>query len=437
MARGRLEIGKTGDVWYTEHPAHPRAVRAYERDRQEGKSAKPPKTRWQARCRVRDQDGRIREVSATGETKGAAKRALERRLEARRDPASGRNGDLPRAEVHDRMTVAELAAYWLEHKPMKAVRGDKSRRLSDSTLAIYESTIRTQVNPHFGDHLVVELTDEFLEGRLHDLAKRQSVAQLWSVLGQVLDLAVKRRVLDSNPLDRVDAIYRERGDVQALSTAAVAALRALLREHESPPRRGGRRPNTDLSEVVDFILGTGCRIGEALAVRWRDLYLDTDIPLVTICGTLREPRKGYISGLERSPATKSRRDRTLVLPSAVLKTLRERRSRTQWNRDDDFVFASARGTALWPNNIRTRLRKAVNGHPDLDGITPHTLRRTYATLVAHGMGIDAAQESLGHSTPAVTQRAYVARRTVAPDVTHLLDGLFATPDPSSAGITPE
>ena len=81
---------------------------------------------------------------------------------------------------------------------------------------------------------------------------------------------------------------------------------------------------------------------------------------------------------------------------------------------------------MWPNNIRTRLRQAVSGISDLEGTTPHTLRRTVGTLVAHEAGLDATREQLGHSDPSVTYQRYVAARRIAPDLRPLLDRFFLT-----------
>ncbi len=60
----------------------------------------------------------------------------------------------------------------------------------------------------------------------------------------------------------------------------------------------------------------------------------------------------------------------------------------------------------------------------LRGISPHTLRRSVGTLVAHQRGLDAARDLLGHSDPSVTFRHYTGRRKVAPDVRDLLDEFF-------------
>ena len=45
---------------------------------------------------------------------------------------------------------------------------------------------------------------------------------------------------------------------------------------------GGARRTTDLHEVVLLLLGTGMRIGEALALEWADVDLDTDVPCVRV-----------------------------------------------------------------------------------------------------------------------------------------------------------
>ncbi len=79
---------------------------------------------------------------------------------------------------------------------------------------------------------------------------------------------------------------------------------------------------------------------------------------------------------------------------------------------------------MWPNNVRTKLRGVVAGTP-LAGVSPHTLRRTVGTLVAHGAGLDAARDVLGHRDPSVTARHYIADIGRVIDVRDTLDPIFA------------
>ena len=92
--------------------------------------------------------------------------------------------------------------------------------------------------------------------------------------------------------------------------------------------------------------------------------------------------------------------------------------------DQQPVFAHAGGGWLWPNNVRTKLRGVAADTP-LVGVSPHTLRRTVGTLVAHSAGLDAARDVLGHRDPSVTARHYIADTARVIDVRHTLDPIFA------------
>ncbi|WP_159081505.1 tyrosine-type recombinase/integrase [Nocardioides sediminis] len=373
--------------------------------------------RWQARARVRDRDGRVREVSATADSKGAARRALVRRLEVRRDPVT--------AGVTADMTVETLASFWLAHRQTHG-RAGQAGRLRPSTMGAYDAVLRTVVVPALGGFRVGELSVGVLEAAFADIeAGGRSTVQARSVLNQMLGLAARHGAIQASPMLLVEKPARAPREVQALDVDEARRLRRVVDpDHRRAP--GHRGPNHDLADLVDVLLGTGMRIGEALALRWQDLDLSGDPPTVHVSGTLLEPRRGHVATLTRQDGTKTGQDRTLILPAAVVEGLAARRRLTMWRRPDDPVFASRTGTWLWPNNIRTRLRQAVSGISDLHGTTPHTLRRTVGTLVAHEAGLDATREQLGHSDPSVTYQRYVAARRVAPDLRSLLDRFFVT-----------
>ena len=45
-----------------------------------------------------------------------------------------------------------------------------------------------------------------------------------------------------------------------------------------------------MADIIDLMLATGCRIGEILALRWIDLDLDGDLPILTVSGTITDPK---------------------------------------------------------------------------------------------------------------------------------------------------
>jgi integrase len=378
-----------------------------------------------ARVVLRDVDGATRDLVATAATRGAADRKLKAGLKARTVPSA--------MGITAKMRVADLCDYFLEQRlkqtftaaepkeKKKSGRGKgKKMPLKPQTVAAYAAVVRSTIKPTLGALRLQEVSVGRLDTVLSDLEHSGvSTGQMRSVLSQIFRMAVRHGVLSSNPMALVEPMAREEHEVEALELEGVYLLRHLV-SPETQRKPGRRRPNRDLCEYVDVALGTGARISEVLALRWEHLDLDSDIPTVLINGTLVEPRKGYVEDLHRQEHTKNRDIRLLILPDQVVATLRARRARAKHNRDSDPVFASRNGTWLWPNNIRTRLRAAIS-ETDLLGATPHTLRRTVGTKIAHEVSLDAARDQLGHAHPGVTGRHYVARRKLGPDVRGVLD----------------
>ncbi|MFH5230779.1 hypothetical protein [Antrihabitans spumae] len=56
-------------------------------------------------------------------------------------------------------------------------------------------------------------------------------------------------------------------------------------------------------------------------------------------------------------------------------------------------------------------------------VTPHSFRKTVATLVERERGMAAASSQMGHAGEAVTAKHYVQKRDRAADVTDVLERL--------------
>ena len=392
---------------------------------------------WLAAVWVRDLDGRRRLVKARRPGRREAEVALEERLAQRR--FLGSRGAEPN------MTVQELGEYWMRRRLEEARapctgerRGDDDGAVSMQTLAGYQSALSRIINPRLGGLRLTEakagLVDEAL-ARVDLSGRTTRVAR--SALAQMFALAVRHDALASNPMREVRPSPRRRRAVHALSVDQARDLLGLTRAHQSNVARddhglllGGTRRTPDLHDVVLLLLGTGMRIGEALALRWTELDLHADIPCVRVDATLVEPRRDaatgqvFVAGLHRQAMTKTGATRTIALPCAVVEMLNRRRTRMTGQNDQGPVFAQTGGGWLWPNNMRTKLRGVVVDTP-LAGVSPHTLRRTVGTLVAHSAGLDAARDVLGHRDPSVTARHYIADTGRVVDVRGTLDPVFA------------
>ena len=131
-------------------------------------------------------------------------------------------------------------------------------------------------------------------------------------------------------------------------------------------------------ELFILELATGLRLGEIAALQWDDLNLESgelqiNKQVVAVKGKLTVS----------SPKTKAA-VRTLILPSSVLKVMREYRARV----DSRWMFPSPKkeDSPMRPSSIHQRLHRILD-HAGCDRVRFHDLRHTFATnALAYGMG---------------------------------------------------
>lgn len=71
---------------------------------------------------------------------------------------------------------------------------------------------------------------------------------------------------------------------------------------------------------------------------------------------------------------------------------------------EDALFVSRSGKRLWPSDIRRRLERCVHDAALAGGVSPHTLRHSFAThLLEGGADLRVIQELLGHASVSTTQ----------------------------------
>jgi integrase len=140
---------------------------------------------------------------------------------------------------------------------------------------------------------------------------------------------------------------------------------------------------------------TGLRIGEILALRWRNVDFRS--------GEIRVEQACY-RGLIGTPKTKGSR-RTLPMPESLkdeLKRLSEKSAS-----GEHLVFQTRNGTPFSDTNLLHKHLKPVGRKLGMPWLNWHTLRRTHATLLQHaGASLKEAQAQLGHSKMSTTLEIY-------------------------------
>ncbi|MET8529159.1 tyrosine-type recombinase/integrase [Micromonospora sp. NPDC005172] len=363
--------------------------------------------RFRARARFRDYDGKTRDIEATGTTDPAAERALKVKLRDRTTP----NDD----EITRETRLSTLADLWIEEITTE-------ERIAPQTIQRYETSTRNAILPALGNLRIREASVGRLDRFLRDIAKDHPSAAKGAkvVLSQMFALAVRHGAIPTNPVRDTGRLRKPRRTVVALTDENLQAVRTAIRDWQRPiPGKPGPRHSGDLADIVDLMLATGARIGEILALRWEDLDLAAERPTLTICGTLVFV-KGQ--GFFRQPWTKSDAGwRMVVLPRFAVGMILARKLVAADN-PHDAIFASRRGTWLSPNNVRRQWREA-RADTDLAWVTPHTFRKTVATLIKEETDTKSAAAQLGHSSEEVTATYYIAKPARAPDVSDILERL--------------
>jgi integrase len=392
MPRPRTEVGRAGEVNVAEYG-----------------------TGYRARTRVRDADGKLREVSATGASRTKARANL-------RDKLAKRNGSTG-SDVTGRTRVRRAAELFIARRRHDSELGKPGSL--PQTVDREELALNNDVVDALGDLALEELTPGRCENFVQAVIRTGKLAKARAARGaliKLLDWAVRLDAIPANVARLSSSVPVKEPEPVALTPARIAEVRSAVRKWRADDGTYlGPRPDGNLPAIIDTMLGSGLRIGEALALRWRDVDLHGDVPTVTVTGTMVQV-KG--TGLVRQPKPKSKMGwRAVPVPAFVVNAISDV-ARAGAGLDDP-VFATRNGTFLSPSNVGRQLRATLKAAKIRDAFTPHMLRSTVGTTLARAQeaGLDTARAVLGHSATDVTVRHYVERVRQAPDVSALLQAL--------------
>ncbi len=368
---------------------------------------------------------------ANGRQRQEAARTYDdaRRLRTRRS-ASVEDGSY---QPQTRERLAEYARAWVER-----YRGNGRRGFTEDTRDDYRRDLERYAIAHLGRLRLEQITPRHIAGfvawlcdpaeqgqrRADELREAgakvpekvepvyladASVRRILSPLRACLRTATAEGLIRHNPTVGVALPSRDEqqrieqgtddldeSDARALTTEQLAALVAVVPESNRL--------------LVRLLAATGVRISEAFALRWGDLQLDGERPVVRV-------RRAYVRGHFKPPKSKYGR-RDVPIDFDLVRGLRKARADTDHDDERDLVFCTPRGTPLDYRNLLTRSFKPAAQEAGVPWAAFHTLRHTCASrLFAAGRNAVQVQRWLGHHSPAFTLTVYV----------HLLDGDLGGP----------
>jgi integrase len=233
------------------------------------------------------------------------------------------------------------------------------------------------------------------------------------VLSSALARAVEQQVLARNPGDafkkRLPKV--ERREMVTLSAAQSARLLQAIR-------------HTRVYWPVLLALTTGMRRGEVLALRWKNIDLES--------GTLRvvESLEQTKTGI-RFKAPKTDKTRAITLPGFAVEELQQLRGQQAEEllmlgarqTGETLVCCRSDGLALQPQSLTHQFTRLISRVKDLPRVRFHDLRHSHATqLLLAGVHPKVAQERLGHATITTTLDLYShVTETMQKDAAEKLD----------------
>jgi integrase len=253
------------------------------------------------------------------------------------------------------------------------------------------------------------------------MATPSQAGYLRIILRGMFAMAVRFDVLAVNPIIETKTAKLRRKPPRAMTPAEFERVRAAARAYTHREGYGGPKPGRLLPAFVDVLAATGARPSEVLAIRWEDVDLLADPPTVTISGTLVDHQRVAGKPLHRQETRKGDAPaHTVVLPLFGVEAFTALLGETG---PTGPVFASRDGGWMSLANLRRALRSALP--EDLRWVTPHSFRRTVATVVRDDLGPALAQQQLSHSKLSTTEAHYLQRHTRGPDVRNTLDRFAA------------
>ena len=282
----------------------------------------------------------------------------------------------------------------------------KKRELRPNTVADYEWRLSNHLLPYFAwqplSKITVQEVDRYRQAKVREgVLSAESINKTLTMLTAVLEQAVEYELIDRNPAvgkrRRLRTAKPRRsyldgaGQISALLGAAGALDARAAKGH--PGHRHVRR-----RAMLATLTFAGLRLGELLALRWRDVDLGA--------GRLRIADAKTAAGVRDVRLLPALRDELAALKASA------------YPRADALVFPTSSGEQVGASNLRRRIlapaielaneRLAETGEPPLPtGLTPHSLRRTFASvLYALGEAPPDVMAEMGHTTPALALSIY-------------------------------
>lgn len=356
-------------------------------------------------------DGKRKTLTVTAATKTACIREMRKKeAEWNRQKAA--------AHIHIQDTIIDLCYSHLKYQIENGMLKSKSidRR---------ECTIENQIRGYDLAFMQIQaVTAVEIETHVNKLLAEKkvgqsSIAKTVDVLNAAFDWAIRRGDLDKNPVHIIKPELKKKimklsykganeADVAVLSDEEMA-----LFVNEAMALHGNGNEKYSAGNYCLLLLYTGLRVGEMLALRWKDwegevLVIEKSISMVKNRNKKSVDDNNYIP-LEGS--TKNQKARIIQLTNEAKWILKRIRDNRKVFEQEDLIVVTRTGKLNTASNLEHRLKVIFNnaGLKDVKGGL-HILRKTFATrMYENGARVEEIAAYIG-DLESTTRKYYIAIR---------------------------
>jgi len=314
--------------------------------------------------------------------------------------------DLP--IIKNKIKVAEWFDKWLELyvKPLK----------KQATYDQYKTIYEQHIYPVIGKRNLITIKQYDIQqviAKMNDKGlSTWTMKHARKIMHIAFERAFKDKLIAENPVVEIEIPKKQ---AKPRKTITASELKILFENLK----------NTRWYWAFQFMLVTGLRRGELLALKWSDIDYENrriivdESNSVSGLGDTKNSKVHYVPLSERAIYYLSKQKEMLqnehnpILYNLELQKL-------------DLIFPAENGTLMKPdslNSVLDRINKKTGLH-----ITPHMFRHTFVYMSKGKMTLSELQEALGHDESTTTLDIYGTMLSDTQKVANKIDEAFATLD---------
>lgn len=337
----------------------------------------------------------------TGKQKRTMKRGFKTKKEAElalaRIKLDVANGTYHRERAE---TYQEIYNLWVKHY---------EKTVEESTFVKTTGIFKNHILPAMGDYKIEKIDVDVCQKHIDDwAAKLKKFRMVKAYAAKVLDFAIKRGYLQTNPYTLVDMPFSvtKKTIVTDEEEAANFYTREQLIEFLTCLEKESNYKAYALFRLLAF---SGMRKGEALALTWNDLNFKTNELRINKALSRGKDNQLYVK------STKTGVIRTIKMDEKTMVVLKEWKKKQKQNclvlgfntmQPNQLVFSNKLNEYMQPTKTRKWILHVQRKY-NLGTITTHGLRHTHCSLLFEaGASLKEVQDRLGHSDVQTTMNIY-------------------------------